>query len=78
MFKSSKQNEDELSQLGYTRGKQVKENSIFKCEGGLRDKVTDTNWTVDVVAVSTVIFTGLPNGHDFNSVKKAPKYFALN
>lgn len=44
----------------------------------LRDEITGTSRILGVVAVSSVICTGLPNNRAANGVGKVPRYFGFD
>lgn len=53
--------------------------SVVGCGNSVRDEVTGTVRTVDVVVISLVIYyTGQPNNRDVNGAEKTLRFFGLD
>lgn len=77
-MKSPKVNTSEIYYPGCSRGKQVRSNYVVGCGDRLRDEVLSTSLTAAAVAVHSVLYVGLPNGHNIDGLGKILKCFGLD
>jgi len=77
-MRSPNRNLGDLSHFGCARGRQVRGNIIVRGGGGLDDEVCDTSRIANMVIVSPVICSGLPNTRNVNGVGTSQSRPELN